>query len=83
MSLYNTAGYFQQNDLNSYCLKNLTAKPNSDGSHTLRFGGRSATTENCLPIMDGWNYAVRMYEPGKAILDGTWTFQGPPQPRSY
>jgi hypothetical protein len=22
----------------------------------------------------GWNYAVRMYEPREAILDGTWTF---------
>ncbi|MFK8015880.1 MAG: ACT domain-containing protein, partial [Gammaproteobacteria bacterium] len=27
-----------------------------------------------LPIVDGWNYGIRMYEPEPAILDGTWTF---------
>lgn len=82
ISLYNAKGYFQQNDLNAYSINNLTAKPNSDGSYTLRFGGCTASTENCLPIMDGWNYAVRMYEPSKAISDGSWVFPGPPTPRS-
>jgi hypothetical protein len=82
ISLYNAKGYFQQNDLNAYSLNNLTARPNSDGSYTIRFGGCTATTENCLPIMDGWNYAVRMYEPSQAIIDGSWKFPGPPKPRS-
>ena len=82
ISLYNEKGYFQKNDLNAYSLNNLTAKPNSDGSYTLRFGGCTASTENCLPIMKGWNYAVRMYEPGKAIVDGSWKFPGPPVPRA-
>jgi len=81
ISLYNEEGYFQQNDLNAYSLNNLTAKPNSDGSYTIRFGGCTASTENCLPIMKGWNYAVRQYEPSKAIIDGSWTFPGPPVPR--
>ena len=82
ISLYNEKGYFQKNNLNAYSLNNLTAKPNSDGSYTLRFGGCTASTENCLPIMKGWNYAVRMYEPGKAIVDGSWKFPGPPVPRA-
>ena len=82
ISLYNAKGYFQQNDLNAYSLNNLTAKPNSDGSYTIRFGGCTKSTENCLPIMEGWNYAVRMYEPSKAIIDGSWKFPGPPIPRS-
>ena len=82
ISLYNAKGYFQQNDLNAYSLNNLTAKPNSDGSYTIRFGGCTKSTENCLPIMEGWNYAVRMYEPSPAIIDGSWTFPGPPVPRS-
>jgi hypothetical protein len=82
ISLYNEKGYFQKNDLNAYSLNNLTAKPNSDGSYTLRFGGCTVATENCLPIMKGWNYAVRMYEPGKAIVDGSWKFPGPPKPRN-
>jgi len=82
ISLYNAKGYFQQNDLHAYSLNNLTAKPNSDGSYTIRFGGCTATTENCLPIMEGWNYAVRMYEPSQAIIDGSWKFPGPPKPGS-
>ncbi len=82
ISLYNEKGYFQKNSLNAYSLNNLTAKPNSDGSYTLRFGGCTASTENCLPIMKGWNYAVRMYEPGKDIVDGSWQFPGPPNPRA-
>jgi hypothetical protein len=81
ISLYNEKGYFQKNDLNAYSINNIVAKPNSDGSYTVRFGGCTAATENCLPIMEGWNYAVRMYEPGKEIVDGTWTFPGPPKPR--
>ena len=81
ISLYNAEGYFQQNELNAYSINNLTAKPNSDGSYTLRFGGCTTSTENCLPIMAGWNYAVRMYEPSKAIGDGSWVFPGPPTPR--
>jgi hypothetical protein len=32
---------------------------------------------NFLPIMDGWNYLVRLYRPYKEILDGTWTFPEP------
>ncbi|WP_157140072.1 DUF1214 domain-containing protein [Roseibium aggregatum] len=81
ISLYNAKGYFQENDLHAYSLNDLTAKPNSDGSYTIRFGGCGEGVENCLPIMDGWNYAVRMYEPSEAIQDGIWTFPGPPTPR--
>lgn len=38
ISLYNAKGYFQENKLHAYSLNNLTAKANSDGSYTLRFG---------------------------------------------
>jgi hypothetical protein len=80
ISLYNKEGYFQKNELNAYSLNDLTAKKNEDGSYTVRFGGCTENPENCLPIMDGWNYLVRLYEPHKEILDGTWTFPSPPQP---
>lgn len=82
ISLYNEQGYFQENKYHAYSLNNLTAKPNSDGSYTIRFGGDPDTTQNCLPIMEGWNYAVRMYQPSPAIIGGTWTFPGPPKKRS-
>jgi hypothetical protein len=32
-----------------------------------------ALTPN-MPITPGWNYIVRMYQPKKEILNGTWSF---------
>ena len=46
----------------------------ADGSVTVHFGGCGDDRPNCLPIVDGWNYAVRLYRPRPEILDGTWTF---------
>ena len=40
----------------------------------MRLGGCDDATANCLPIVDGWNYMVRLYRPRKEILDGTWKF---------
>ncbi|MFH1345675.1 MAG: DUF1254 domain-containing protein [Pseudomonadota bacterium] len=74
ISLYNAKGFFEKNDLNAYSLNNLTAKPNADGSFTVQFGGCQKVTPNCLPIMAGWNYTVRLYRPRKEIIDATWKF---------
>ena len=74
ISVYNDKGYFQENALNAYSLNNLTAKPNPDGGYTVRFGGCQASTPNCLPIVKGWNYTIRLYRPRKEILDGSWKF---------
>lgn len=72
VSLYNAKGFFQKNPLNAYSLNNLTAKPSADGSIAIQFGGCRNETPNCLPIMAGWNYTVRLYRPRKEILDGSW-----------
>src|SRR4026208_1121061 len=32
---------------------------------------------NCIPIVKGWNYTVRLYRPRPEILDGTWKFPEP------
>jgi len=37
-------------------------------------GGCTSGVANCLPIVSGWNYTVRLYRPRAAILDGSWTF---------
>ena len=50
----------------------MTAAKNEGGSTTIRFG--NGELPNTMPIMDGWNYAVRMYRTRKEILDATWTF---------
>lgn len=31
-------------------------------------------TTNCLSIMTGWNYTVRLYRPRKEIIEGAWKF---------
>jgi hypothetical protein len=31
---------------------------------------------NCLPIMEGWNYTVRLYQPAPEVMDGSWVFSG-------
>jgi hypothetical protein len=74
ISVYNAKGYFEPNERNAYTLNNLTAKAGSDGSITVQFGGCGGTTPNCLPIVPGWNYIVRLYRPRREILDGTWKF---------
>jgi hypothetical protein len=74
VSVYNAKGYFEPNERNAYTLNNLTAKKEVDGSVTVQFGGCTGEAANCLPIMKGWNYLVRLYRPRAEILDGSWTF---------
>jgi len=73
VSLYNKDGYFDPNDQGAYSVNSLTGTPNKDGSFTIHFGGNAGSV-NHLPITEGWNYTVRLYQPRKEILDGTWTF---------
>ncbi|WP_109123566.1 DUF1254 domain-containing protein [Dyella sp. C11] len=77
ISVYNAAGYFQKNSLNAYTLNNITAKQNADGAIVVQFGGCDGKIPNCLPIMPGWNYTVRLYRPRAEILNGSWTFPSP------
>jgi para-nitrobenzyl esterase len=72
ISVYNAKGFFEKNALNAYSLNNLTAKPDPGGSTTIQFGGCVKQTPNCLPIVKGWNYTIRLYQPRKEILDGSW-----------
>jgi len=76
ISVYNADGFFEPNDRGAYSVNNVTATPNDDGSVTVHFGGCTDGRSNCIPIMDGWNYVVRMYRPRPEILDGSWTFPG-------
>lgn len=74
ISLYNAEGYFQKNDYDAYSLNNITAVKGADGSVAVQFGGCDGKIPNCLPIMTGWNYTVRLYRPRAEILDGSWKF---------
>ena len=52
---------------------NITSKKRNDGSTVLHFGG-DPEADNFIPIMDGWLYIVRFYQPKDAILNGEWAF---------
>jgi hypothetical protein len=73
--VYNAEGYIPANDLGVYSFNGITAKPDADGSVTIQFGAcdgqRSA---NCLPIVPGWSYTVRLYRRRPEILSGRWAF---------
>lgn len=72
ISVYNKDGFFEPNDRDIYIVNSVTAVKNENGSTTIRFG--SGDAPNTIPIMDGWNYTVRLYRPRAEVLDGTWTF---------
>jgi hypothetical protein len=57
----------------AYSFNNAVADKNEDGSITIHFGG-NPKQPNFLPIVPGWNQLVRLYQPRKEVLDGTWTF---------
>jgi hypothetical protein len=74
ISLYNAKGFFEPNDRNAYNINSVTGARNDDGSMTVHLGGCEDDRVNCLPIMEGWNYTVRLYRPQQEILDGKWVF---------
>jgi hypothetical protein len=76
ISLYNGKGFFQKNPQNAYSINNVTGKKAKDGSIIIHFGG-DPKQSNYLPIMDGWNYIVRLYQPHQEIVDGKWKFPAP------
>jgi hypothetical protein len=78
VGVYNANGFFEKNSYNAYTLNNLTAKKSRDGAIAIQFGGCDGKISNCLPIMNGWNYTVRLYRPRAEILSGEWRF---PQPQ--
>jgi len=76
VTLYDKEGWMPVNEYKAYSFNDVTAKKNEDDSITIHFGG-DPKQPNFLPIVPGWNYIVRLYQPKKEILDGTWTFPNP------
>jgi hypothetical protein len=74
ITVYNKDGFIDKNDLNTYVINGNNAAKNADGTVTVHFGACNSDKPNCLPIMPGWNYAVRMYQPKAEILSGEWKF---------
>ena len=76
VTVYNKDGYFDVNKRGVYSVNSKTVKRGADGSATIQFGNCKGV-DNCLEIMNGWNYAIRMYQPQESILNGTWKFPKP------
>jgi hypothetical protein len=74
ISVYNRQGRFEKNQNGVYTINNVTANKSEDGSVAVQFGGCDGKSPNCLPTMSGWNYIVRLYRPGRELLDGSWKF---------
>ena len=79
---YDAAGYFEPNDRGAYSVNSITATPDADGSIMVHFGGCGDDRPNCVPIMEGWMYAVRLYRPRPEVLDGSWILSLGPYSRS-
>src|SRR5262249_52981482 len=69
-----SSGHLQKNDLDAYSRNTITGKRSGDGSVAIQFGGCDGKILNCLPVLPGWNYMVRLYRPRAEILNGTWKF---------
>jgi hypothetical protein len=74
VSLYNAEGFFVKNEIDGYVVNSIMGQRNDDGSMIVHLGGCDDGRVNCLPIMEGWNYVVRLYQPREEILNGSWTF---------
>lgn len=74
ISLYNARGFFEPNSQNAYNVNSVSGHRNDDGSMTVHFGECETGKVNCLPIMNGWNYTVRLYQPEPEIITGEWSF---------
>jgi hypothetical protein len=74
ISIYNAQGYYEPNKANAYSLNNITAIKSGDGTVNVQFGDCGERSPNCLPVMPGWNYMVRLYRPRAVILNGKWSF---------
>jgi hypothetical protein len=74
LSVYNAQGFFEPSEQGGCSLNSLTAHREADGSVVVHLGGCADSRPNCLHLMDGWNYIVRMYRPRAEVIDGSWTF---------
>ncbi|WP_458210516.1 DUF1214 domain-containing protein [Haladaptatus sp. NG-SE-30] len=73
ITVYNDDWYLEKNKYDAYSVNNVTAERDDDGSVTIHFGG-DPDQPNFLYIPEGWNYMVRLYEPRKPIINGSYQF---------
>ncbi len=76
-TVYNREGYLEADPSGRCSFNGVTATPDGDGSVTIDLDTEDRGYRNHLPVVEGWNYAIRMYRPRAEILEGRWS---PPVP---
>lgn len=71
ITVYGNDG-FMKSDNN--VLNGANTKLNDDGMFTAYFGSKEACgdVENRVDVSEGWNFLMRIYQPGESVLDGTY-----------
>jgi hypothetical protein len=71
ITVYGNDG-FMKGDNNIVNSSNV--KLNADGTFTVYFGSAEACGEvpNRLDVTEGWNFLMRIYRPGKSVLEGAY-----------
>jgi hypothetical protein len=71
ITVYGNDGYIKSDNA---LLNENNVKFNGDGTFTVYFGSEAAcgSKPNRLDITPGWNFLMRVYRPGEAVLDGSY-----------
>ncbi len=77
ITVYNRDGFMEPNEFGSCSLNGITAEADDDGSVTIGLAPTPGDCRNHLYVMEGWNYAIRLYRPRPEVLDGRWTVPVP------
>jgi hypothetical protein len=74
ITVYDATGHPLRDAAAPCCLRSHTARRDSDGRVQVQFGGCEDAPPNCLHILPGWNYVVRLWRPRADLLRGDWQF---------
>ena len=71
ITVYGADGYMKSDNS---ILNEFNTKMNEDGTFTVHFGSKEdcGDVPNRLDVGDGWNFLMRVYRPGKSVLDGSY-----------
>lgn len=78
VTIYNRDGYLEPNPFDSHNKNSVTSATDPNGIVTLNLSPDDEGLTNHLYVMDGWNYALRLYKPHQSVIDKTWR---PPTPQ--
>lgn len=72
ITMYGNDGFIKSENS---IINSSTVKMNADGTFTMYFGSAETCGDvpNRLDITDGWNFLMRIYRPGRSVLEGAYT----------